>query len=164
MVPSRDTRRHANRVAVRRMIMEMPVDELRRVAWDRSYGLCQWPSCSERAEEMAHLHHRGMGGGPSRNTLGNVLMLCKPDHDMFDGRAPWKAHKLEALIKATCPPGEGCCWLGCGNPVVRESRVLPSLPVWPARPFCHRHLDVVDTHQAVPGRRFEIRLLLGALV
>lgn len=54
-------------------------------------GRCVWPGCVFRLSsinplECAHLKHRGMGGGASRNDPENAVMLCKFHHDVFDGR------------------------------------------------------------------------------
>jgi hypothetical protein len=50
-------------------------------------GKCVWPSCTYTEPlQLAHLTHRGMGGGESRNTEDNVVMLCRIHHDCLDGR------------------------------------------------------------------------------
>ena len=60
--------------------------ELRRQAEAVAGGVCEWPGCDERGEEMAHLEHRKMGGSIEVNHLRNVAWLCKWHHDIFDGR------------------------------------------------------------------------------
>lgn len=54
----------------------------------RAGGVCEWGSCREHGEEMAHLEAKGMGGNPnqSRNTLRNTVWLCRWHHDVFDRR------------------------------------------------------------------------------
>ncbi len=52
---------------------------------------CRWPSCDRATDyanplEMAHLHHRGMGGSVEVNTLDEVVMLCRIHHNCLDGR------------------------------------------------------------------------------
>lgn len=63
---------------------------LRLQAFDRDQG-CRWPSCDRAVDyanplEMAHLHHRGMGGSVEVNTLDEVVMLCRIHHNCLDGR------------------------------------------------------------------------------
>lgn len=36
--------------------------------------------------QLAHLHHRGMGGSREANTPENCVTLCRFHHDIFDGR------------------------------------------------------------------------------
>lgn len=59
---------------------------LREEVFIRAGGRCEWPGCSDLAEELAHLTHRGMGGSPSRNTASNCAALCARHHDCLDGR------------------------------------------------------------------------------
>jgi len=64
--------------------------DLRAKTLERDQG-CRWPSCDRLIDyanplEMAHLHHRGMGGSIEVNTLGGVLILCRIHHDCLDGR------------------------------------------------------------------------------
>jgi len=59
-------------------------------------GSCRWPGCvlpttdawgyEHNPLEMAHLVHRGMGGSRERNTLANVVVLCRAHHALLDGR------------------------------------------------------------------------------
>ncbi len=54
-------------------------------------GRCVWPGCVFEIStinplECAHLKHRGMGGGESRNNPENAVILCKLHHDVLDGR------------------------------------------------------------------------------
>jgi len=66
------------------------LEALRSEAYERDRG-CRWPSCDRIIDhtnplEMAHLHHRGMGGSTEANTLDNVVTLCRIHHDCLDGR------------------------------------------------------------------------------
>lgn len=58
-------------------------------------GRCEWPYCKDAGQEMAHLHHRGMGGSPSANTLPNVALLCRRHHDLLDGRTALGTLRVE---------------------------------------------------------------------
>ncbi|NNC41951.1 MAG: hypothetical protein HKO03_01770 [Acidimicrobiia bacterium] len=62
------------------------LSDLRLYVMDRAGGLCEWPSCTSRGEQMAHMRHRGMGGSPNANTPDNVRWWCVYHHDLFDGR------------------------------------------------------------------------------
>lgn len=62
--------------------------DLREAVFARAGWRCQWPQCPhpELELQMAHLHHRGMGGSTAANTLDNCICLCKWHHDALDGR------------------------------------------------------------------------------
>ena len=53
---------------------------------DEDGGDCSLPLTAVNPLEMAHLHGKQMGGSKYRNTLANVVMLCKYHHDWLDGR------------------------------------------------------------------------------
>lgn len=75
--------------------------ELRAVAMERDGGRCAWPGCSEVFRlEMSHIWPIGMGGRKSADTIENVWMLCKRDHDHFDGRTPQRQREYRALAEA----------------------------------------------------------------
>ena len=57
-------------------------------------AMCEWPYCDEPGEQMAHLHHRGMGGSREANVLANVAWLCIIHHDLLDGRVGVALHRL----------------------------------------------------------------------
>jgi hypothetical protein len=83
------------------------LSELRADALERDGG-CRWPGCDYAIDEfanplqMAHLTHRGMGGGTERNRLDNVIMLCSTHHNCLDGRTGLGTLRLElnAMLKA----------------------------------------------------------------
>ncbi len=52
----------------------------------RSEGRCEWPGCVDPGAQLAHLHHRGMGGSKKANRLDNAALLCDRHHDTLDGR------------------------------------------------------------------------------
>lgn len=57
---------------------------------------CEWPHC-ERTQwlETAHIIPKGSGGA---DTLENVWILCKPCHDLYDGRSPFKRREMRLLV------------------------------------------------------------------
>lgn len=59
---------------------------LRSEVFARAHGVCEWPSCSDPAEALAHLTHRGMGGSKYANRPSNASALCNRHHDVLDGR------------------------------------------------------------------------------
>lgn len=64
----------------------MNVDELREQTRQRAGDRCEWSHCGAYGEQLAHLHHRGMGGSDQANEIGNVMWLCREHHDLLDGR------------------------------------------------------------------------------
>lgn len=64
----------------------MEIDELREQARRRNGDHCEWSHCGAYGEQLAHLHHRGMGGSELANRLNNVMWLCQMHHDLLDGR------------------------------------------------------------------------------
>lgn len=65
--------------------------ELRSIVFARDGHRCTWPGCDFEISYLnplvlAHLTHRGMGGGESRNTEDNAVTLCTLHHDVLDGR------------------------------------------------------------------------------
>lgn len=73
--------------------------ELREVVFARAHGICEWPPCNDPAQVLAHLTHRGMGGGKSRNTEDNAAAMCERHHDILDGRTAlgtlrWELNEL----------------------------------------------------------------------
>ena len=70
--------------------------ELRAEALIRANHKCEWPSCDEtRWLEMSHIIPLGSGG---KDELDGVWILCKPCHDLYDGRAPFKRRELRVLV------------------------------------------------------------------
>lgn len=68
---------------------------LREQVFRRDSWRCVWPGCgygtgAEMGDivllQLAHLHHRGMGGSREANTPENCVTLCRFHHDIFDGR------------------------------------------------------------------------------
>lgn len=63
------------------------LSDLRDDALIRANYRCEWPgACTGTDLQLAHLQHRGRGGGDSRNTLENVAILDAFHHDILDGR------------------------------------------------------------------------------
>ncbi len=70
---------------------------LRAEAIIRADYTCEWPDCGEqRWLEMSHIIPLGSGG---EDVLSNVWMLCKPCHDLYDGRSPFKRRELRVLVQ-----------------------------------------------------------------
>ena len=69
--------------------MREDLSELRAEVESRD-GRCVWPTCSQdrfmNPLELAHLHHRGMGGSRVVNIAENCVMMCRFHHSVFDGR------------------------------------------------------------------------------
>ena len=75
--------------------------DLRAVALERDGYRCAWPGCDHSEWlEMAHIWPIGMGGRQDDDTIGNVWMLCKWHHDLFDGRSPQRQREYRALAAA----------------------------------------------------------------
>ena len=49
-------------------------------------GQCIWPNCTDGPLEMAHLHHRGMGGSTQHDNPHDCETLCRFHHSIYDGR------------------------------------------------------------------------------
>ena len=47
---------------------------------------CLIPGCHEPWADKAHIEPSGMGGRPSLRNPLNLVGLCRPHHDIFDGR------------------------------------------------------------------------------
>ena len=70
--------------------------ELRGEALIRANYRCEWPDCGEqRWLEMSHIIPLGSGG---KDESDNVWMLCKPHHDLYDGRSPFRRRELRLLV------------------------------------------------------------------
>jgi len=59
--------------------------ELRAQAFHRAGDQCEWTSCYQEADELAHLHSIGMGGRKSADSLDNVAALCEKHARFSDG-------------------------------------------------------------------------------
>ena len=83
--------------------------ELRAQVVARASGRCEWAGCESPGEEMAHITGSGMGGDPKgiRDVLDNVAYLCKPHHDMLDGRRRMSLWEVGELLRATIKDKEG---------------------------------------------------------
>jgi len=91
---------------------------------------------------MAHIEGIGMGGRKSADTPGNVLFLCIPHHDQFDGRAPYDPDAWSALLD-TMPllSIEGVCrWPECPTLVYEVG-------------LCYHHVLLTTSSQPTPGRK-----------
>lgn len=85
--------------------------ELRQIVLARDKG-CVWPGCDREIGwanplQLAHLTHRGMGGGESRNTEDGAVMLCQIHHDCLDGRTGLGILRVElnGMLKAVVERG-----------------------------------------------------------
>lgn len=133
---------------------------LRAEVFEKAGGQCQWPRCSFRADELAHLRHRGMGGAPGRNTPGNVVALCAGHHRRFDD-AHLSPSDLNDLLAAAGEP-YGCIWPYCHQPVTHHRQVA-AFPQWPTYPTCQTHTPVLDLAVPCPYRRSAIAALLAVV-
>lgn len=61
---------------------------LRAQVFELDEGQCRWPGCKHRADELAHLHSRGMGGRRSADTVENCMAACQLHARMSDGLQP----------------------------------------------------------------------------
>lgn len=66
----------------------MKIATLRAQTFERAGGYCEWPTCTDRAEELAHLHSKGMGGSRTANRLDNVMAACWLHARITDGHHP----------------------------------------------------------------------------
>jgi hypothetical protein len=80
---------------------------LRQFVFDSAGWACQWPGCTLELSptnplQLAHLHHRGMGGSKTANTPDNSRALCRIHHDCLDGRTGLGTLRFELneLLKA----------------------------------------------------------------
>lgn len=93
------------------ILVTTELQELRSQALERDGG-CVWPGCDQNTKadyhesgrnyfdrlddlQLAHLTHRGMGGSSQRNTLDNVVILCRRHHDCLDGRTGLGTLRIE---------------------------------------------------------------------
>jgi 5-methylcytosine-specific restriction endonuclease McrA len=72
--------------------------KVREAVWERCSGICEGPveridgeivilhTCTKPATELAHLHHRKMGGSRLLDIDTNLVYTCKACHDIFDRR------------------------------------------------------------------------------
>lgn len=89
--------------------------ELREIHLDRYGHVCRWPGCTLPINgfnplQLAHLTAKGMGGGQSRNTLENTVMLCHSHHmiqegESVRGRKREVTELLRAYLASTDPYG-----------------------------------------------------------
>jgi hypothetical protein len=86
----------------------LPLAELREEAMARANYRCEWPgNCQGDDLQMAHLEHRGRGGGDIRNRLDNVTILCERHHSILDGRTvAGRKYEVAVLLAA---------WLGLND-------------------------------------------------
>ena len=71
---------------------------LREAALERADGRCEWPpGCTYTRPrlETAHIEPARMGGSPLRDTLENVVCLCRAHHDWLDGRVTPNMRQFE---------------------------------------------------------------------
>ncbi len=69
---------------------------LRAEAIIRAGYRCEWPDCDQqRWLEMSHVIPLGSGG---KDVLSKVWILCKPCHDHYDGRAPFRRREMRLLV------------------------------------------------------------------
>ena len=59
--------------------------ELRAQVFHRADNVCEWPSCYQYAEELAHLHSIGAGGRKSADTTDNAIAACSDHSRITDG-------------------------------------------------------------------------------
>lgn len=64
----------------------MELDALREQVKARAHGRCEWSGCTTWGEQLAHLHHRGLGGSEAANEPSNAIWACQQHHDLLDGR------------------------------------------------------------------------------
>ena len=138
------------------------LSELREEVFEAAGGWCSWPQCDSRAEELAHIKHRGMGGNPLANVAENVLAFCRTHHQRYD-EARLTPNDLNNLLNATWRQG-GCAFPSCHDAVETMRQVLPDPHVsWHLFQLCVTHARVTDLSKPCPGRRSHIQTLLREL-
>ena len=76
--------------------------DLREFVIERSGGRCEWVGCPHRGEEMAHLEGIKAGGRKSADEKENVAWLCRPHHDVLDGRTvAGRKYAVRSLLRKT---------------------------------------------------------------
>lgn len=82
--------------------MTLPLSELHDQAMERAQWRCEWAHCQvTHGLQLAHLEHRGRGGGEIRNTLANTAALCVLHHDILDGRTvAGRKYEVAVLLAA----------------------------------------------------------------
>ena len=143
------------------------LSDLRAEVFTQAGGWCEFPSCDERADELAHIKHRGMGGNKKANTPDNVLAFCRDHHRKYDD-ARLTSGDVNDLLSDTWRPewvGDvfGCAFRDCRLPVTVTRTVLPGHISWRAFPLCDMHALVTDMTATVPGRRHHFQTLLRVL-
>ena len=146
-------------------MLPIPIRDLREYVLERSSGHCEFPLCPQPFQEMAHLLHRGMGGGPSRNTRGNVLGLCRDHHRRYDSGqltpGDWSALLSTATTRRTVDV-DRCVWTGCDDLHIATTYFVVN-STQEGYHLCRFHVDVI--HEPVFSmRRVETRLLMYRLV
>jgi hypothetical protein len=69
--------------------------------FSRQGPYCVIPGCPELWTERAHIWPSGMGGRPSTYRADNLVGLCRPHHDIFDGRQlQGRQHMLRQLMES----------------------------------------------------------------
>jgi hypothetical protein len=84
-----------------------PTDEVRRIVWVRSGGICEMPDCGQPANDPHHRYERGNGGiGPKGpgwvNDPVNILAACRHHNDWVSNQQPHEAWVMGWRLK----PGE----------------------------------------------------------
>ena len=145
-------------------MLPMPIRDLREYVLERSSERCEFPHCPQPFQEMAHLRHRGIGGGPSRNTQDNVLGLCRVHHWRYDNGAFTDGDWWMLLATTATPLGDGWCdWPRCIDPHDGHRYSPPDGVHLEYLMLCTIHNDVLAA-PTLAGRRAETRLVLMRLV
>jgi len=61
---------------------------------ERQGPQCIIPACGAPWTDVAHIQGSGMGGRPSTYRAENLVGLCHPCHDAFDGNRAWLMRTL----------------------------------------------------------------------
>ena len=59
---------------------------------------CIVPGCHDPWVDRAHVEPSGMGGRPSLAGAENRVGLCRPHHDIFDGREMYGRQRLFRIL------------------------------------------------------------------
>ena len=92
------------------------LSDLREEALIRADYRCEWVGCHSADDlQLAHLEHRGRGGGDKRNTMEDTSILCRTHHDILDGRTvAGRRYEVSVLLAA---------WLAVKDNSQRRSEV-----------------------------------------
>lgn len=69
---------------------------LRHFGYDiSSFIPCEIPDCGKKATEIHHIERRGMGGSKTKDTIENLMALCRECHTRYGDKKQHKNYLIE---------------------------------------------------------------------